>query len=142
MNRDHTPTDPNERPHRRDDGESLDVLGPLLSAAIFAYFGFLSGLATDDGAGNTVPLYFAAVWGMRIASILFLASATVAMLGVGGASLTAGGLSAIATLILAAITVWSMVDPTYDIAVNHLIMIICVLWNGYSAFRALRSDLR
>jgi hypothetical protein len=142
---------PNQSPDAPHDGASrtrapergsIDVLGPLLAAAIFAYFGFFSGYSTDDGAGNIVPLFFAAVWGMRLASVLFLAAAAVAILGVNRAGLLAGILGGVGSAILAAITVWSMADSTKDIAVNHLIMIICVLWTAYSAFHAIRDDLR
>lgn len=143
-----TPNEASPAPHDGDqrarvsDRGSIDVLGPLLSAAIFAYFGFFSGLTTDDGSGSTVPLFFAAVWGMRLASILFLAAAVVGMTGVNRAGLLVGLLGGLASAILAGITVWSMADSTKDIAVNHLIMIICVIWNAYSAFRAIRDDLR
>jgi hypothetical protein len=144
MHRDQESADPRAPASRRSDGDygSVDVLGPLLSAAIFAYFGFFSGLQSDDGSGNTVPLFFAAVWGMRLASVLFLAAAVVAILGVNRAGVLAGILGGLGSAILAAITVWSMADSTKDIAVNHLIMIICVLWTAYSAFRAIRDDLR
>lgn len=142
---------PNQSPDAPHDGASrtsgsdrgsIDVLGPLLAAAIFAYFGFFSGLQSDDGSGNIVPLFFASVWGMRLASVLFLAAAVVAILGVNRAGVLAGILCGLGSAILAAITVWSMADSTKDIAVNHLIMIICVIWTAYSAFRAIRDDLR
>lgn len=124
------------------DDRGPDVLGPLLSAAIFGYFGFFTGLQTDDGSGTTVPLYLATVWVLRLSALLFLAAAVIAILGKQRAGLYAGIAGALATLGLVVVTAWSMLDPERDIAVNHLIMIICILWNAYSSFVGIRSALR
>lgn len=133
-------------PRRSGDLGSVDVLGPLLSAAIFGYYGFFFGLSTDDGAGNTVPLFLATVWALRVAAVLFAAELVVAFLGafagIPRGGLIAGALGGVATLVLAIVTVWSIADPNWDIAINHLIMIICVLWNGYASIRAIREELR
>jgi hypothetical protein len=150
----HTPQPPSPNPPRdrgyedrgyKDrgyDDRGPDVLGPLLSAAIFGYFGFFTGLRSDDASGAVVPLYLATVWVLRISAILFLASAVIGIVGKHRAGLLAGIAGVVATLGLTVVTAWSMIDPDHDIAVNHLIMILCILWNGYSAFTAIRSALR
>lgn len=139
------PTTPNaaNRPDPSDlDDRRPDALGPMLSAAIFGYFGFFTGLSSDDGAGNIVPLYITTVWVLRIGAVLFAVAAMFALSGMREAGLFAGVAGAIATLGLAAVTAWSMIDPQHDIAVNHLIMIICIVWNAYSSFVSIRAGLR
>lgn len=121
--------------------QGADVLGPVLSALIFGYFGFFVGLSTGDASG-TVPLYLATVWVLRISAILFAAAAVVAMLGIHRATLISGLVCAVATLGLLAVTVWSVADHERDIAVSPLIMAICIAWNGYCAARAIRDGLR
>ncbi|MCX5651163.1 MAG: hypothetical protein NTU45_07210 [Planctomycetota bacterium] len=140
----HTPQPPaSYQPSDRGyDDRGADVLGPLLSAAIFGYFGFFTGLRSDDDSGAVVPLYLATVWVLRISAILFLASAVIGMVGKPRTGLLAGIAGAVATIGLTVVTAWSIIDPERDIAVNHLIMILCILWNAYSAFTAIRSALR
>jgi predicted amino acid-binding ACT domain protein len=82
------------------------------------------------------------VWVLRISAILFLASAVIGMVGKPRTGLLAGIAGAVATIGLTVVTAWSIIDPERDIAVNHLIMILCILWNAYSAFTAIRSALR
>ena len=138
-----TPPPSPTRPSARDfDDRGPDVLGPLLSAAIFGYFGFFTGLQSDDGSGTVVPLFLTTVWVLRVSALLFLAAAVIAILGKSRAGLFAGIVGAIATLGLVVVTAWSMLDPDRDIAVNHLIMILCILWNAYSSFSSIRSALR
>jgi hypothetical protein len=128
-------------PAGRHEAEAPDVLGPLLSTAIFGYFGFMAGLATGDGSG-TVPLYLTTVWVLRVSAILFLGCAVVAMMRFPRAGLLAGVAGGIATLGLAVVMAWSIADPERDIAVHPLIMILCILWNGYGSFTAIRAGLR
>jgi hypothetical protein len=121
--------------------QGADVLGPVLSALIFGYFGFLAGLSTGDASG-TVPLYLVTVWVLRVSAILFVAAAVVAMLGIRRATLISGLACAAATLGLLVVMVWSVADQQRDIAIHPLIMAICIAWNGYCAGRAIRDGLR
>lgn len=117
------------------------MLGPVLSALIFGYFGFYVGLSTGDDSG-TVPLYLATVWVLRISAILFVAAAVVALVGIRRSTLISGLVSAVATLGLLVIAVWSLADQERDIAVHPLIMAICIAWNAYSSAMAIRDGLR
>lgn len=132
------------RPSAPGPDSRVDAFGPLLSAVLFGYFGFLSAdvRQTADDAGNTVLLWVGTLWIVRISTVLFAASAALALGGDRRTDLVYGASSLLATAGLAAILVWDQLDTEYQTVFHPLILLICIAWNGYGSIQTLRDALR
>jgi len=121
-----------------------DVLGPLLSAAIFGYFGFLSGTTSQvtNSAGDTVPLWVGSLWILRLSTVLFAGAAGLAMARAPIAGLASGFAGLAATLGLLVILVWDQLDTQYMFACPGWLLAIFIAWNGYHSVRTVREHLR
>jgi hypothetical protein len=123
---------------------SSDAFGPLLSAAVFGYYGFVDSVVsqTTDSSGQTVALWVGALWIIRIATLLFAVSAGLAFRNDSRTDLVYAVGTLIATLGLVVILVWDQFDTNYQTAFHPVILILCIAWNGYSSVAALRAALR
>ena len=123
---------------------SADAFGPLLSALIFGYYGFLDSTVRDttDDADNTVLLWLGALWILRVSALLFLASTVLAFRNDRKTDLLYGASSMLATLGLLVILVWDQADTQYQTVFHPIILLLCIAWNGYGAIQTLRSALR
>lgn len=119
-----------------------DLFGPLLSTAIFGYYGFLAGLNTTDGAGVSIGLWLGTLWILRAAAVLFLLSALLALRGDRRTNLLYGGAGLIATAGLAAILVWDQIDTNYSLVFSPILLVLFIAWNGYGSIMTLRDALR
>jgi hypothetical protein len=121
-----------------------DVLGPLISAAIFGYFGFLSDTTSQvtNSAGETVPLWIGALWILRLSTLLFAGAAGLAMARIPMAGLASGVAGLAATLGLLVILVWDQVDRQHYFACPGWLLAIFIVWNGYHSVRTVREHLR
>ena len=121
-----------------------DVLGPLISAAIFGYFGFLSDTTSQvtNSAGETVPLWIGALWILRLSTLLFAGAAGLALARAPMAGLASGLAGLAATLGLLVILVWDQVDRQYYFACPGWLLAIFIVWNGYHSIRTVREHLR
>lgn len=117
----------------------LDVLGPALTAAIFGYYGFFAGLMTTGDGGESVPLYMAFVWTMRIVSVASLACVLLALTGNRKAAPAYLAMAALSTVGPLGCAVWDMVDAEYNLATSPLILIVFGIWNGYCLYRTVRE---
>ncbi|MEY3143242.1 MAG: hypothetical protein RLY21_1735 [Planctomycetota bacterium] len=143
MNEQQPPVSTHENRSAGGFGSAPDVLAPLLSTAIFGYYGFLSGTTADttDADGNTVPLWIASLWILRLATILFLGSTIVAVMRTQRATLIHGLAGGLATLGLATILIWDQLEPAYDFACPPLILLVFIVWNGFTSFLTVREAL-
>ncbi|MEY4118954.1 MAG: hypothetical protein RLZZ116_2282 [Planctomycetota bacterium] len=123
---------------------AADAFGPLISALIFGYYGFLDSTVRDttDDAGNTVLLWLGSLWILRISALLFLASTALAFRNDRKTDLLYGASSTLATLGLLVILIWDQADAQYQTVFHPIILLICIAWNGYGAIQTLRSALR
>lgn len=132
----------------RDFGDAAtgSVIGSLIGAVTFGYYGFFAGLSTEIvdsvGAATTVPLWIAFLWVLRGSSILFLASAGLACLRAPGTALISGLCGLAATAGLAGIFIWDLLDNQYTVACHPLLLLILIAWNGFGSITSMREALR
>lgn len=122
-------------------GRTADLLAPLLSAAIFGYYGFLAGLETSD-ANGVVPLWLGSVWILRIAAILFASCIGLALLDNAWSEAAYGGAGLLAAAGLLAILVWDQLDTANATAFHPLLLLVFAIWNGFASVSTLRAALR
>jgi hypothetical protein len=134
----------NERNPAPDLERSADVFGPLISAVLFGYYGFLDGTVrqTADSAGKTVLLWLGTLWILRVSALLFAASTVLALRNDRKTDLLYGLASLLATLGLLVILLWDSADTEYQTVFHPLILLVCIVWNGYGSIQTLRSALR
>lgn len=118
-----------------------DLLAPILSAAIFGYYGFFAGLATIGRDGEPVALWIAFVWALRGAAVLFALSAAVALAKARVGLLVYGASGVVATGGLLAVFVWDLASPD-GVAIHPAILLILIVWNGYGSLTSFLSGLR
>lgn len=123
--------------------ESPDPFAPALSALIFGYYGFLDSTIRDttDGSGATVALWLGSLWILRVTAVLFAACVALALLRTRAAALAYGAVGLLSALGLLTILVWDQLDTKYFFAAHPLILLVCVLWNGWSSVASLRRAL-
>lgn len=121
-----------------------DAFGPLIAAAVFGYYGFIDSTVsqTADNSGKTVALWVGSLWIIRVAALLFAVSVGLAFRNDRRSDLAYAVGTLVATLGLVVILVWDQLDTTYQTAFHPLILVLCIVWNGYSALTALRAALR
>ncbi|MFZ9880704.1 MAG: hypothetical protein ACO3QC_04810 [Phycisphaerales bacterium] len=117
----------------------LDVLGPALTAAVFGYFGFIAGLATTGNDGETVPLYTAFVWSMRVVALGALVAVLLALSGNRRAAPLYLAIMVLTTVCPLGCAIWDLADTTYNLASPPILLIVFAIWNGYCAFGAARE---
>jgi hypothetical protein len=136
-----TTSPPPAAPRTPTDARGPDVIGPIISAALFGYYGFVAGLSTHGSAGEPIALWLAFVWVLRVAALIFGISTVLALLRNPKTDLLYGAGGLFATAALAGVLVWDLVDPN-SLAVSPIILVILIVWNGYSSIQTLRDALR
>lgn len=136
--------EPATTPRTASDREAPDVVAPLLSAAVFGYYGFLSGITSDitNDAGEVVPLWVGSLWILRLCTLAFIGCAVVGFLKLRQAGLIFGIAGMFAALGLFVVLAWSQLDTEYDFACHPLILLVFGCWNAYVSFIAIRASLR
>lgn len=119
-----------------------DLLAPLISLALFGYYGFFAGLETADSSGATVPLWLGAVWILRLVTLLFAATIALALTKSERSELAYGAAGLAATLGLLVILVWDQLDTANRTAFHPLLLVVFILWNGFGSISTLRAALR
>ena len=117
----------------------LDVLGPALTTAIFGYYGFLAGLSTTGDNGESVPLFLAFVWTMRVGSAASLACVLLALTGSRKAAPAYLVLAALATVGPLGCAVWDLIDANHALAASPVILLVFGVWNAYCLLTAARE---
>jgi hypothetical protein len=115
----------------------------LISAAIFAYFGFATGWAhqyTTTTPPVLIPMVVVLKWTLRGGAVAFALSAALTWLGAaaGPALYAAAGL-ATAVLFLA-VAIWEWTNPAgYVSGVPAILLVIFALWNGFASWQSMRD---
>ena len=120
----------------------------LLSAAVFAYFGFAMSWAHQyTGPGSPtpnvlIPMVAVLKWTLRAAAVGFGVAALVAMAQprIGSLLYSVTGLvTAIAFLVVA---IWEWTNPQgYFSGVPAILLLIFAAWNGYGSWAGLREAM-
>lgn len=123
------------------DGRESSVLnGPaimLLSAAIFAYFGFLSQWTTHNAGGQLVPAWFALKWTIKGSAVAFAVSALVTFVHRWGGNLLYGVVGVVSAVLLVTVIVLDYVDKQHAAAISPVFLALFAAWNGYGAWTGL-----
>jgi hypothetical protein len=126
---------------RTDQPPAPSLFSPLLSVAVFGYYGFLAGLTTSD-ANGPVPIWIAFLWAMRVACVASLASVALVLSRSPRALAASAAIDFLNSLALVGLGVWDLLDPDHTVAVHPILLILIGCWFGYEAFAVLRSRRR
>lgn len=113
----------------------------LLSAAIFAYFGFFMGMTATAADGQFVLFFALLLWTLRISAVVFAAAALITFVlpRIGSLIYAVGGLLSAAGFVV--VGVWDMIDQTYAAAISPFLAFLFAAWNGYGAWTGLREAM-
>ncbi len=121
-----------------------DLLSPLISLVLFGYYGFVSSTTSDltNENNETVALWLAFLWSMRVVALLFAGCVVLALTKHAAAHLALGICGLVATATLATLGLWDASDTNYQLACPTLLLWIFVAWNGYASITTLRESRR
>lgn len=123
---------------------ALEPWAMLISAALFAYFGFLAGIQFNTPGVNGQPVVFRLMlgWTLRGAAIAFVAAAVVTVLSRRRGVLLYSAIGLVSALLFAIIAVWDLLDAQHGTFPHApLILGLFAAWNGYGSFMGLRDML-
>lgn len=117
-----------------------NIVMMVISAAIFAYFGWFAQIAwnTPGVTGQVVLFRVMLGWTIRIAAIAFGASALIALVApvIGNVIFAIVGL--LSAILFVVIAIMDLLDPQHGIfAYAPIILILFALWNGYGSWTSL-----
>ena len=120
----------------------------LLSAAIFAYFGFVTSWAhqyTSASApqpNSLLPMVVLLKWTLRGAAIAFGASALVSLISPFAGALVFGVTGVITAISFVLVGIWELSNPNgYYSGMPAILLFIFAAWNGYGSWSSLRELL-
>jgi hypothetical protein len=120
----------------------------LLSAGIFAYFGFATSWAHQYTSPSSpqpnalLPMVVLLKWTLRGAAIAFGASALLSFITpfIGAVIFSLVGI--IAAVLFVVVGIWEMSNPNgYFSGVPAILLFIFAVWNGYGSWMGLRETL-
>ena len=122
-----------------------DVFFMVISALLFAWFGFGTGWAHQYTTTQPPQLLVMVVilkWTLRAGAILFGISAILAMMGslAGEALYSLAGLATAVLFIVVAVWQWTNPQGYYS-GVPAFLLVIFAAWNGYGSWLGLRAVL-
>ena len=127
----------------RANGGASTAMMMLLSAAIFAFFGFFFVNWNTPGVNGQVVLFRVMLgWTLKSTAILFALSAAITFVNPFGGNVlfgVVGVVSAVLFLVVAAMDVFDKQHTT--MAYGPIILVLFALWNGYGALGGLREML-
>ena len=114
----------------------------LLSAAIFAYFGFFIGLTSTTAGGQFVFFFAPLMWTVKIAAIAFAVSAVVTFVAPLPGNLLYAVVGLLSSVALVVVGVMDLADKQYVAAMPPLLACLFAAWNGYGSWTGLKAGLR
>jgi hypothetical protein len=125
--------------------EAGGLTGPgimLLSALIFAFFGFVIGWITQDANGRTLLFMVLWVWTLRISAVVFAASAVITFIKPVIGNLLYALTGVVGAGLFVVIAVMDIADTEHTVmAYGPVILVLFAVWNGYGSWSALRGVL-
>ena len=120
-----------------------DIMFMLISAAIFAYFGYGFSWAhkyTTTQPPQLLPMVVLLEWTLRGGAIAFGASAVLVLAKSGAADLLYTITGLITAVIFVIVAIWEWTNPQgYYSGVPAILLIIFALWNGFGSLSSLRE---
>jgi hypothetical protein len=131
------------------------MVAPILAAGLYeasrlreegkpvTFTACMAGFTRNGGqlAFMGVVLVVLHLFWVRVAALIFGISTVLALLRNPKTDLLYGAGGLFATAALAGVLVWDLVDPN-SLAVSPIILVILIVWNGYSSIQTLRDALR
>jgi hypothetical protein len=115
----------------------------LLSAAIFAYFGFASSWAhqyTTTQPPQLLSMVVVLKWTLRGGAIGFASSAIIAMVRPAAGELVYALISIVTAISFVIVAIWEWTNPQgYHSGVPAVLLVIFAAWNGFGAMSGLMS---
>ena len=122
-----------------------DIFFMLISAGIFAYFGFGSSWAhkyTMTQPPQLLPMVSLLEWTLKSGAIAFGASAILAMIGQRLGDLLYAVAGLLTAVIFVVVAIWEWTNPQgYYSGMPALLLVIFALWNGFGSWSSLRELL-
>lgn len=123
----------------RREGGSANLFFMVISAALFAYFGFFAGM-TATAADGTFVLFFAILlWTLRAGAIGFALSAVLTFASPLLANLLYALVGLGTSIGLVIVAVMDIADKTYIAAIPPFWAFVFAAWNGYGSWTSLRE---
>jgi hypothetical protein len=117
----------------------------LISAGIFAYFGFGSSWAHQLTNTNPPKLLLMVVllkWSLRLGAIAFGTAALLSLAGWLAGPLLYAVAGLVTSVLFVVVAVWERTNPQgYFSGVPALLLLVFAAWNGYGAWNGLTSVL-
>lgn len=123
----------------------LEPWAMLLSAALFAYFGFFAGIGfnTPGVNGQVVPFRPLLGWTLRGAAIAFLVAGLVTFAARRPGVILYAVVGLISAVLFAVVVVMDLLDAQHGLfPYAPLILGAFAIWNGYGSIMGLRDVLR
>jgi hypothetical protein len=111
----------------------------LISAAIFGYFGFFTGLTAQTAAGNTVFFFALLLWTLRVTAIAFVVSAALTAVQPLAGNLIYSVFGILSAVGLVVVGVMDLADAQHAAAIPPLLAFLFAAWNGYGSWTGLRA---
>jgi hypothetical protein len=122
------------------------VLFMLISAGLFAYFGFAGSWAHQYTAPNApnpnalVPMVAVLKWTLRAGAIAFGFAAILSLSGLAAGSLLYFVTGLITAVLFGIVAIWEWTNPQgYYSGVPAILLIVFAVWNGYGSWMGLKD---
>lgn len=114
----------------------------LLSAAIFAYFGFFIGLTSTTAGGQFVFFFALLLWTAKIGAIGFAVSAVMSFVAPLPGNLLYAVAGLLSSVALVVVGVMDLADNRYAAAMPPVLAFLFAAWNGYGSWLGLKAVLQ
>jgi hypothetical protein len=111
----------------------------LVSAALFGYFGFLTGMTATTAGGEFVLFFAILLWTLRVGAVAFAAAAILALFRPRLAAMIYGVAGLLTAAGLAVVGAMDWLDPVRASAIPPVLAFIFAVLNGLGSWSALRE---
>ncbi|MDY7109916.1 MAG: hypothetical protein SYC29_14890 [Planctomycetota bacterium] len=128
---------------QRGGAAGADVFFMIISALLFAWFGFRAGWAHQYTTTQPPQLLVMVVilkWTLRIGAILFGLSALQTIMGLLTGEVLYSLTGLVTAIIFIVVAIWEWTNPQgYYSGVSPFLLVIFAVWNGYGSLLGLRA---
>ncbi|MEM7228289.1 MAG: hypothetical protein AAF432_05660 [Planctomycetota bacterium] len=123
----------------RDNDSGYDMFFMIVSAVLFAYFGFYLNLQTTNSSGQTVPLWVYFAWLMRGACIGFVIAIVLKFIAGALGDLVYFIMGILCGVGLLVLGIWDVRDTTYIAPLVPFWAFVFAAWNLWGSVAGLRA---